>query len=116
ALDRPLLRRPGAGRGRKSVSSRRRRRPPVRRHRSSSVGAARVSAESYPRRNAMKDKDKTQLGRRDFLRVLGAGAAAAPLVATEAHADSETTDEKRKARYRETDHVKRFYTVNRYPN
>ena len=66
----------------------------------------------------MKEEDKSKLGRRDFLRVLGAGAgvaAAAPL-ATEARADSETDDEKRKARYRETDHVKRFYTVNRYPN
>jgi hypothetical protein len=67
----------------------------------------------------MKDKDKTKVARRDFLRVLGAGAgvaatAAGPL-ATAAKADSENTDEKRKARYKETDHVKTFYRVNRYP-
>ena len=65
----------------------------------------------------MKRENKPTLGRRDFLRALGAGAAvtaAAPL-ATEARADSETNDEKRKARYKETDHVKAFYRVNRYP-
>ena len=63
--------------------------------------------------------EKKALDRRDFLRALGAGAgvatvAAGPL-ATEAVADSETNDEKRKARYKETDHVKTFYRVNRYP-
>ena len=66
----------------------------------------------------MQSKDKTVVGRREFLRALGAGAtaaAAAPL-ATEAKADSETNDEKRKARYQESDHVKRFYRVNRYPS
>ena len=72
---------------------------------------------------AMKQQDKTQnkttVARRDFLRALGAGAgvaatAAAPL-ASVAKADSETNDEKRKARYKETDHVKTFYRVNRYP-
>ena len=36
-------------------------------------------------------------------------------LATGAHADSETNDEKRKSRYRETEHVKTFYRVNRYP-
>lgn len=60
-----------------------------------------------------------KLGRRDFLRALGAGAGvavatAAPL-ASEVAADSETSDEKRKARYKETDHVKAYYRVNRYP-
>lgn len=68
----------------------------------------------------MTNKDNRKVGRRDFLRALGAGAgvaatAAAPL-ATEARADSETNDEKRKARYRETDEVKMFYRVNRYPS
>ena len=66
----------------------------------------------------MKAQSKTTLGRRQFLRALGAGAAvaaAAPL-ATEALADSETNDEKRKARYKETDHVKAYYRVNRYPS
>jgi len=58
-----------------------------------------------------------KLGRREVLRVFGAGAGAAvaaPL-ATAAKADTETNDEKRKARYKETDHVKTFYRVNRYP-
>ncbi len=65
----------------------------------------------------MKQNDKRTVGRREFLRALGAGAgaaAAAPL-ATVAKADSESNDEKRKARYKETDHVKTFYRVNRYP-
>jgi hypothetical protein len=73
--------------------------------------------------NAMKEQDKMQnkprVARRDLLRVLGAGAgvaatAAAPLTTT-AKADTENNDEKRKARYKETDHVKAFYRVNRYP-
>jgi hypothetical protein len=67
----------------------------------------------------MKTESKAKVGRREFLRVLGAGAgvaatAAGPL-ATPAHADNETDAEKRKARYKETDHVKKFYSVNRYP-
>ena len=66
----------------------------------------------------MASDRKPALGRRDFLRALGAGAAVsatAPL-ATEAKADNETNDDKRKARYKETDHVKAYYRVNRYPS
>ena len=65
----------------------------------------------------MKQNDKRTVGRRDFLRALGvgAGAAATAPLATAAKADSENNDEKRKARYKETDHVKAFYRVNRYP-
>ena len=67
----------------------------------------------------MKPDDKSTVGRRDFLRALGAGAGvaattAAPL-AVAAKADTENNDEKRKSRYKETDHVKKFYSVNRYP-
>ena len=65
----------------------------------------------------MKPESKTPVGRRDFLRALGAGAgiaATAPLP-IEAKADGESNDDKRKARYRETEHVKTFYRVNRYP-
>ena len=66
----------------------------------------------------MKSKEKPAVGRREFLRTIGLGAtaaAAAPL-AQEARADGENNDDKRKARYKETDHVKAFYRVNRYPS
>jgi hypothetical protein len=66
-----------------------------------------------------KDR-KTALGRREFLRTFGAGATVAAAgsgpLAGAARADSETTDEKRKSRYKETEHVKSFYRVNRYPS
>ena len=68
----------------------------------------------------MRDDKKTTVGRRDFLRkvgigTVGAGAAlATPLIAP-AQADSESEAEKRKARYRETEDVKAYYRVNRYP-
>ncbi len=65
----------------------------------------------------MPRQSKASAGRRDFLRTLGLGAtaaAAAPL-AKSAHADTESNEEKRKARYRETEHVKAYYRVNRYP-
>ena len=65
----------------------------------------------------MTAQEKTGVGRRSFFRLIGTGAAAgamAPL-GREAAADSETEDEKRKARYRESDEVKAYYRVNRYP-
>jgi hypothetical protein len=68
----------------------------------------------------MKKQDNTKLGRRDFLRAMGAGAglaatAAAPL-ATGAAA-SETDADKKKARYQanSTD-VQTYYKTNRYPS
>ena len=68
----------------------------------------------------MKEQDKSKVGRRDFLRAMGAGAglavtAAAPL-ATEAAA-SESDADKKKSRYQanSTD-VQTFYKVNRYPS
>jgi hypothetical protein len=68
----------------------------------------------------MTQQDKKKLGRRDFLRAMGAGAgvavtAAAPL-ATEAIA-TETDAEKKKARYQanSTD-VQSYYKSNRYPS
>ena len=66
----------------------------------------------------MHTVDETPLGRRQFLRALGAGAsvAAASPLALEAKADSESNDEKRKSRYKESDHVKAYYRVNRYPS
>jgi hypothetical protein len=65
-------------------------------------------------------KTERRVGRRDFLRALGAGAGVAittagPLV-EEAAADGESTDEKRKARYQaNSPDVQAYYRVNRYP-
>ena len=66
----------------------------------------------------METMDKASLGRRQFLRALGAGAAVAATSppTLEAKADSESNDEKRKSRYKESDHVKAYYRVNRYPS
>lgn len=65
----------------------------------------------------MKKDNKAKIDRRDLLRVLGAGAAASPVaLVSEAQADSGTSDEKRKARYdANSEDVKAFYRVNRYP-
>jgi hypothetical protein len=65
----------------------------------------------------MKYQEKTTVGRREFLRTLGVGAGLAaatsvPLATVSAAAESEA--DKKKTRYRETDHVKSFYRVNRY--
>jgi len=58
-----------------------------------------------------------KMARRDVLRAFGAGglAVAGSGALGAAQADTESSDEKRKSRYRETDHVKKFYSVNRYP-
>jgi hypothetical protein len=71
-----------------------------------------------PEDAAMKTERKPNLGRRQFFRGVGVGlvATAAAPIATEALADSESDDEKRKARYRESDEVKTYYRVNRYPS
>ena len=68
----------------------------------------------------MKNDQRTNVHRRDVLRALGAGAgvaaAASGPLATPAQADGESNADKRKARYKETEHVKTFYQVNRYPS
>jgi hypothetical protein len=65
--------------------------------------------------------EKTEgLDRRGFLASLGLGAGAAAAgaagvaAATGPAVAAETEDEKLKARYKVTDHVKAFYRVNRY--
>jgi hypothetical protein len=67
----------------------------------------------------MKAEPKANLARRNFLRALGAGAGVAVTPAalvTEAKADSENNDEKRKARYKaDSAEVKTYYRVNSYP-
>jgi hypothetical protein len=69
---------------------------------------------------AMKQEDKSKLGRRDFLRAAGAGAglavAASAPFATEAAA-SESDADKKKPRYKgNSADVQTFYKVNRYPS
>jgi hypothetical protein len=63
-----------------------------------------------------KQTSKGAVGRRDVLKVLGAGAAAsaAPL-ADSAQAETWNEAEHKKARYRLSDHIKAYYRVNRYP-
>jgi hypothetical protein len=61
-----------------------------------------------------------KVGRRDVLRALGVGAGVAAAASggavQEAAADSESTDEKRKARYQANSaDVQAYYRVNRYP-
>ncbi len=62
-----------------------------------------------------RDGNKPGLDRRDLLKALGLGAAGAAAVAaapTAAEA-AETPQEQVKQRYSETEHVKRFYALNR---
>jgi hypothetical protein len=68
----------------------------------------------------MKRGNDAKPDRRNVLRAMGVGAAAAVGagggLVTSAKADSETNEEKRKARYKETDHVRAYYRVNKYPS
>lgn len=67
----------------------------------------------------MHKERKLTLARRQFLRAFGIGAAAAASagrLTEQAAADTEDNDEMRKPRYWESDHVKAFYRVNRYPS
>jgi hypothetical protein len=66
----------------------------------------------------MKDRNDAKIDRRVLLGALGVGTGIAATTGTlsiSARADSETNDEKSKSRYKETDHVKAFYRVNKYP-
>lgn len=67
----------------------------------------------------MKRERKSTVGRREFLRTLGVGTAAVAAggpLATPAGADTESNDEKRKARYQPNSPlVQTYYRVNRYP-
>jgi hypothetical protein len=67
----------------------------------------------------MTNRQKPNIGRREFLRTVGVGASAAaiatPLVG-DVRADTETNDEKRRARYKaDSPHIQAYYRVNRYP-
>lgn len=65
------------------------------------------------RKNEIKQVPRE--GRRGFLRGMGVAGAAAAVAAPVGEAQAaESRDEQRKARYRETEHVKRYYQTNRY--
>ena len=72
---RTLLRRPGAFQDGGLLRPRRRARPDVRGNRNGGLRAPAVAgAEAVEEEATMKAQDKAKVGRRDFLRVLGAGA------------------------------------------
>jgi hypothetical protein len=64
--------------------------------------------------------DDRKSGRRAFIRSLGKASTVAVLAAVSAPfgarkaAAAESEAERKKARYRETDHVKAYYRTNRY--
>jgi hypothetical protein len=62
-----------------------------------------------------QDANRPAVDRRSFFKALGAGATVAvtPALVTPAEA-VDPGKEETKARYRESDHVKAFYRVNRY--
>ena len=66
-----------------------------------------------------KLKVDAKLDRRGFLKGIGTGAAGAATVAAGAGIPSpaeavESAADKKKVRYRESEHVKKFYATNRY--
>jgi hypothetical protein len=84
------------------------------------VTDAKKSVDEFKEETAMKEQDKSKVGRRDFLRAVGAGAGLAVTAATPlatGAAASESDADKKKARYQanSTD-VQTFYKVNRYPS
>ena len=66
----------------------------------------------------MQDKQQAAFSRRNFLRAFGGASttavAAVALSPTDALAYDPGKEEDR-ARYQETDHIKAYYSVNRYP-
>jgi hypothetical protein len=65
----------------------------------------------------MRDETRKQ-SRRAFMKSVGTVSAAAAIATAlppeRAQAATESDQEKKKARYKETDHVKAFYRTNRY--
>ena len=75
-----------------------------------------MSKPSKSKASTDKAQDAKGVDRRRFFMMGGSAVAAAavvPLVGSEAAAD-ESQSERVKARYKESDHVKNFYRVNRY--
>jgi hypothetical protein len=73
-----------------------------------------MSKRTGTKPSEVKQGEQASLNRRRFFMLGGsvAAAAAVPLAAEAQSAENDT--EKKKARYRETEHVKTFYRVNRY--
>ncbi len=63
-----------------------------------------------------KPQNKRALDRRSFFMMGGSAVAAAAVVpfAGEAEAAAESVSDAKKARYKESEHVKNYYRVNRY--
>lgn len=66
-----------------------------------------------------KTKTDNTLDRRGFLKSIGTGAAGAATVAAGVTASTpaaaaESAADKKKVRYRESEHVKKYYATNRY--
>ena len=65
-------------------------------------------------------RETKAVDRRNFLKVLGTGAgattlaAAGAIVGPAATQAAESTADKKKKRYQETDHVRAYYRTNRY--
>ena len=61
-----------------------------------------------------EERAKSLIGRRDFFAVIAAGAAVvAPRTASVSATLAHTEDGCRQTRYKETEHIKTFYQVNR---
>ena len=76
-----------------------------------------MSKPSDSKAPASESKKAAGVDRRRFFMMGGSAVAAAavvPLAGGEAVADDESGAERVKARYKETDHVKNYYRVNRY--
>jgi hypothetical protein len=73
-----------------------------------------MSKRSETKPSGAKQGERANVNRRRFFMLGGSVAAAAAVpLAAEAQGMENDTD-KKKARYRETEHVKTFYRVNRY--
>ena len=76
-----------------------------------------MSKPSDSKAPAGEGKTAAGVDRRRFFMMGGSAVAAAtvvPLAGGEALADNEAQAERLKARYKESDHVKNYYRVNRY--
>ncbi|MGX9576501.1 formate dehydrogenase [Mesorhizobium sp. f-mel] len=65
----------------------------------------------------MQEKKQTAMSRRNFLRAFGGASTTAVAAVTLSPGEAQAYDpgeEETRARYRETEHVKAFYRVNRY--